>query len=253
MKRRLFDGLLLAGLLVFAGCAEPLLAPTPGVSRSFTGVRVLEVRQAQGETRIERSPDNTVSVAYRYSYPESCFRLGITQTGDVLAIHDVFEPVACPGRSERTIRVPDGVTISFIGLQADLTMVGIDAGIVAYSRDMMVRDLTLSGETELYSIGGDAFVSLDQIEDHGLTVSSSHGRATLNIARSQLRGRFEFNAVSANQIRSPYPFDEEARYDCECEPGAGRWRWRKVFTSAGMDRPRFTIITRDGIAELELR
>ena len=253
MKNRIFDGLLLAGLFVFEACAQPMLAPTPGVSRSFAGVRVLEIRQAQGETRIERSNDNTVSVAYGYSYPESCYRLGATQTGDVLDIHDVFEPVACSGRSDRIISVPDGVTISFIGLQADLTMVGIEAGIVAYGREVAIRDLTLSGETELHSIDGDVFVSLDQAANHGLTISSSHGRATLSIARSDLRGRFEFNAMNPNQIRSPYPFDEEGRYDCECEPGAASWRWRKVFTSGGIELPRFTIMTRDGTAELELR
>jgi hypothetical protein len=253
MEGRLFDGSLLAGLFVFAACGESILAPTPSVSQSFAGVNVLEIRQAQGKTRIEQSHDNTVSVAYSYSYPESCYRPGITQTGNVLEIHGIFEPVACSGRSDRIIRVPDGVTIGFIGLQADLTMVGIEAEIVAYGRDITAQNLTVSGETELHSIGGDVFVSLDQTANHGLTISSSHGRATLTIARNQLRGRFEFSAMNENQIRSPYPFDEEALYDCECEPGDGRWRWRKAFTSGGVDRPHFTIITRDGTAELELR
>ncbi len=48
----------------------------------------------------------------------------------------------------------------------------------------------------------------------------------------------------------PYPFDEEVRYDCQCEPGVTRWV-RKVFT-LDPGYPAIRLSTRERVAELKL-
>ena len=47
---------------------------------------------------------------------------------------------------------------------------------------------------------------------------------------------------------SPYPFDEEVRYDCQCEPGV-TWWLRKAFT-LNQGYPFIRLSTREGVAEL---
>ena len=85
-------GLAIVLLGVTAGCETGAIAP--GMSEagdSFSGVSVLMINQAQGETRITRSDNDQVSVQYDYTYPESCFQPGLRHSGDTLEIGGIFE------------------------------------------------------------------------------------------------------------------------------------------------------------------
>jgi len=218
---------------------------------SFSGVNVLHVMQAQGETRIERSDNDQVSVQYNFTYPESCHQAGLTQSGDTLDIRGIFEPVACSGRADISIWVPDGVVIDYFGAQADLFLDGVAVEITAYGQSVIASDLELTGESSVYAQSRDVVVSLAESPAFSLDILSHDADVILNAQGHPLRGRFEF-AVNEEHgaIVSPVQFDEEVRYDCQCEPGV-TWWLRKAFT-VDNGYPIIRLSTRDGVAELKL-
>lgn len=251
MKEQFLSGWVIGLVALSAGCgsvAEPDMSES---GDSFSGVRVLMISQAQGETRIEHSDNDQVSVQYNYTYPESCHQAGMTQTGDTLDIRGIFEPVACSGRAEISIWVPDGVVINYVGGQADLVVEGVAVQIDAIASSVEARDLMLTGESSLFANDENVFVSLGEMPTVDFHAWAGPGNVTIDVEGHELRGRFEF-AVNEEHgmIVSPYPFDEVVRYDCQCEPGV-TWWVRKVLTR-DPGYPTVRLSTRDGVAELKL-
>ncbi|MHC4066195.1 MAG: hypothetical protein ACYSUI_17100 [Planctomycetota bacterium] len=252
MKKESIGSVFLAVSIGALACSD-VQGPGTEVSESFTGVNVLAIHQAQGETRIQPADGDAISVTYSYTYPQSCHQPGLTLVDDSLDVRGIFEPVACSGRADILIELPDGVTINYHGAQANLVLDGITAEIDAYAgRGIVGQGLALTGESQLWATDDDLEISLGQTPTHDLILMNRDGNVTLNAAGNLLRGQFEFRVNEAEgEIRSPYPFDEESRYDCECEPGV-TWWLRKVFTLS-QDEPHFTLSSRNGVAELRLQ
>ena len=251
MNTKLLNGIAIGLLAASAGCETAVAPDMTEAGDSFSGVRVLHILQAQGETRIERSDNDQVSVQYNFTYPESCHQAGLIQSGDTLEIRGLFEPVACSGRADISIWVPDGVVIEYFGAQAYLILEGVAVEIVAYGQSVVARELALTGESSLFAHSRDVVVSVAESPAFSLEVLSHDANVILNAEGHTLRGRFEF-AVSEEhgEIVSPYSFDEEVRYDCQCEPGV-TWWLRKAFTLDSA-YPVIRLSTRDGVAELKL-
>jgi hypothetical protein len=251
MNAKMLSGMAIVLLGASAGCETAIAPDMSEAGDTFSGVSVLMISQAQGETRIERSDNGQVSVQYNFTYPESCHQAGLIQSGDTLEIRGIFEPVACSGRADISIWVPDGVVIGYLGGQAHLVLEDVAVQIDALASSIDARELLLTGESSLFANDDDVFASLSEMPTVDFDVSAGPGNVTLNAAGHSLHGRFEF-AVNEEYgtIVSPYPFDEEVRYDCHCEPGV-TWWVRKVFT-LDPGYPVIRLSTREGVAELKL-
>ena len=154
-----------------AGCETAIAPDMSEAGDSFSDVSVLMIRQAQGETRIERSDNDLVSVQYNFTYPESCHQAGLIQSGDTLEIRGIFEPVACSGRADISIWVPDGVVIDYLGGQADLVLEDVAVQIDAFASSIDARELLLTGESSLFANDDDVFVSLSETPTYVLGIS----------------------------------------------------------------------------------
>ena len=191
MKTKLLGGMAIALLAASTGCDTTVAPDMSEVGNSFLGVNVLLIRQAQGETRIERSDNDQVSVQYNFTYPESCHQAAFTQSGDTLEVRGIFEPVACTGHADIHIWVPDGVVIGYFGSQADLILDGVAVEIDAHGESISARDLALTGDSRIYAQSGDVTVSLAEAPAFGLDIWSHDADAILNAAGHGLHGRFE--------------------------------------------------------------
>jgi hypothetical protein len=251
MNAKLLGGLAIVLLGASAGCRSAVAPDMSEAGDSFSGVSLLIIRAAQGETRIERSDNDQVSVQYDYTYPESCHQPRLILTGNTLEVRGIFEPVACSGRAEISIWVPDGVVIDFIGGQADLVLDGVAVQIDAIASSIEARRLVLTGESSLFANDEDVFVSFGEMPTVDFHAWAGPGNVTIDAEGHALRGRFEF-AVNEEHgmIVSPYLFDDVVRYDCQCEPGV-TWWVRKVFTRYSTD-PTIKLSTRGGVAGLRL-
>ena len=235
-------------------CSLSLTSPTPisEAGDTFSGISVLMIRQSQGESRIEPSGNDFVSVQYNFTYPDSCHRAEITQHGDTLTVRGTFAPVACSGYADIHIWVPDGVRIEYYGSKADLVLDGIAVQIDAHGEKIRAHDLALTGDSRLFADDHGIDVSLAESPAYDLEISSHHGDVILHAAGHRLAGRIEFTVNEEHgMIRSPLPFDDETRYDCQCEPGV-TWWLRKVI-NFGKELPHVKLSTRNGVAELRLK
>lgn len=243
----------MVGLLVLSpSCTSPT-SPTSSFHDRFPGISTVRVQLAQGHAFVEGSDDGLVTIQYESSYPTTCHRPEILLNSDTLEIRGAFEPVACPGRTEVHIQVPAGISILFHGAQAGLTIDGAAVSTDAYAKSIQVRDAQLTGDSKLQAQDGDVQVILGEPPRHSLNLSSNGGgNVLLEVGDEDLQGRFVFSVKEGEgRIKSPYPFDRETRYDCECEPSA-TWWIRKEFTLEE-ETPVFSLSTRDGVAELRLR
>ena len=251
MNAKVMNRLALVLLGVSVACETAVGPDMSEAGDSFSDVRVLMILAAQGETRIERSDTDQVSVQFDYTYPETCYQPGMTQTGDTLDIRGIFQPVACSGRAEISIWVPDGVVINFIGGQSDLVLEGVAVQIDAIASSVEALDLKLTGESSLFANDENVYVSLAEVPTVDFHAWAGPGDVTIDAGKHELRGRFEFAVNEEHgRILSPYLFDEVVRYDCQCEPGV-TWWVRKVFTRYSTD-PTIKLSTRGGVAELRL-
>ena len=243
----------LAAVTFALGCADPA-APLPEVTREFTGVEVVTVYQAQGWTRVEPAAGDRVSVDYAYGYPATCYAPGLTQTGALLALGGIFEPVACTGHDEIVLRVPVGVRVEYFGAQSDLTLENVAVEVVAFSSfgRTVARNVTFTGPSSLGAAVGDVLVTLGQSLHHDLVLLSNSGRASLNYGGHPVSGRFELSVKeNVGTIVSPYAFDAVESYDCQCEPGVTMFV-RKSFMRS-LDQPLVRISSGTGVAELKLQ
>ena len=196
--------------LIVLGFSMSAIAQDKKITKSFTGIKEIEISTASGDCDLMKSSSASVAVELTYSYDDDRFEPILEQDGSTLKLKEKFRNNSSgSGNSHWEIAIPDNIKIKYNSGSGNLNAKSITAEISTNSG---------SGDIELSSVIGDFNANTGSgevsIEDYSgslkintgsgdVAVTNSKGDISINLGSGDIdtdniEGAFSFNAGSGD-------------------------------------------------------
>ena len=210
--------------LAFSGVHAGYSQSTKTLSHSYTNVRVVKL-DASGECKIERSPDDDLSIGLTYSYPEGEIINSFDQAGDSLWVHQKYHAPSVKNDGRWTITIPDNCRVRIVSANGPVLIRQIHADVdaVTASGDIAVngargvfrltthkgsidiQNTDLSGPSWLTSSKGDIRVTASATLTQDLNLVTGSGDVELHLNKYPFHGSIQATANKKHgRIRIPF-------------------------------------------------
>lgn len=161
------------------------------INKTFDGITKIRLSTASGSCKITKSDSKSVALNLQHTYDEDEYQPRIEQEGDRLTIKEDFRGNNHSGSAYWTLKVPEGVAITFSTGSGDLDITGVKTELRANSGSGNLTFIDTQGDVDATTGSGDL-----EIENFNGELNANTGSGTVTVANGQ--GDISLNCGSGN-------------------------------------------------------
>jgi hypothetical protein len=181
-----------------------LLAAQTNVHKNFGGIKKIRMTTSSGSCKIQKAKGTEVEIDLLHTFDQSSYEPRMEQEGDRLMIKENFRKNNNNGKSNWTLSIPEGLSVTFTTGSGNLEVAGltIELDATTGSGDLLFTDLkgdvegtTGSGDVELINFNGEINANTGS---GNMRVEKSTGDISLNCGSGNLKLNDNKASFSAN-------------------------------------------------------